>query len=149
LIFQIEESNIHIIDDFAHNPAEVAAAIRACQNIGEKVIAYFQPHGFGPLRFMHQELSEMVAETLRNEDIFLIGDVYYAGGTVDKDISPIIVSEAIVKEGKRAIFSGTKDESLSTILRFAEDDSIILIMGARDPHLDVFAKKVFTSLNLS
>ena len=149
LVGKIEESNIHIIDDFAHNPAEVAAAIRACQNIGEKVIAYFQPHGFGPLRFMHQELSEMVAETLRDEDIFLIGDVYYAGGTVDKDISPIIVSEAIVKEGKRAIFSGTKDESLSTILRFAEDDSIILIMGARDPHLDVFAKKVFTSLNLS
>lgn len=140
------EHDVYVIDDFAHNPAEVAAAIRACQQISERVIAWFQPHGFGPLRFMHQELSEFVGETLRDEDIFLISDVYYAGGTVDKDISPVIVSEAIIKHGKQAIFTGTKDESLSTILRYAEDDSVILIMGARDPHLDEFARKVFSSL---
>lgn len=134
--------NIVVIDDFAHNPAEVASAIRACQNCAERVVAYFQPHGFGPLRFMHEELSEEVAHALRSNDIFLIGDVYYAGGTVDMNISPQIVSDAIQKQGKKAIFSASKEESLKEILNQLSDNCVVLTMGARDPKLDEFAKLI-------
>lgn len=74
-----EKKGVYLIDDFAHNPAEVQAAIRSCQQIGKRVFAWFQPHGYGPLRFMHKELSERVIETLRPEDYFLMSDVYYAG----------------------------------------------------------------------
>ncbi len=144
-----KEHNIVVIDDFAHNPAEVAAAIRACQNVGERVVAYFQPHGFGPLRFMHEELSAEVAQALRSNDIFLIGDVYYAGGTVDMNISPQIVSDAILAQGKRAIFSGNKEESLQEILKQASNNCVILTMGARDPKLDEFARKIKELLTMS
>lgn len=134
--------NIIVIDDFAHNPAEVAAAIRACQNCAARVVAYFQPHGFGPLRFMHEELSKEVAQTLRADDMFLIGDVYYAGGTVDMNISPKIVSDAIQKQGKQAIFSGSKEQSLQEIRNHVSNNCVVLTMGARDPKLDEFARLV-------
>ncbi|MDR2963030.1 MAG: Mur ligase domain-containing protein [Bacteroidales bacterium] len=140
------ERTITVIDDFAHNPAEVAAAIRACQPCAERLIAYFQPHGFGPLRFMHEELSHEVAQALRPNDVFLIGNVYYAGGTVDMNISPRIVSDAIAKQGKQAIFSGTKEESLQEIRTQASNNCAILTMGARDPKLDDFAKAVLRAV---
>jgi len=139
-------SNIYIIDDFAHNPAECAAAIRACQAFGDRVLAWFQPHGFGPLRFMHEELAEQMIACLRNEDIFLISDVYYAGGTVDKNISPTIVSDEIIKHGKKAIHTGDKENSLVEITKLAQTNDVILIMGARDPYLDKFAKSVYEKL---
>lgn len=136
-----QERHLYVVDDFAHNPSEVASAIKACQSITGKVIAYFQPHGFGPLRFMHKELGELVAATLRPNDIFVIGDVYYAGGTVNRDISPEIVSQAIQNLGKNAIFAKDKESCRAEILKNTpERDCTILIMGARDPKLSDFAQ---------
>ncbi len=136
-----QERHLYVVDDFAHNPSEVASAIKACQSITGKVIAYFQPHGFGPLRFMHKELGELVAATLRPNDIFVIGDVYYAGGTVNRDISPEIVSQAIQNLGKNAIFAKDKESCRAEILKNTpERDCTILIMGARDPKLSDYAQ---------
>ncbi|MDR1761841.1 MAG: Mur ligase domain-containing protein [Bacteroidales bacterium] len=146
LVGMNEVRNIVVIDDFAHNPAEVAAAIKACQNYAERVVAYFQPHGFGPLRFMHEELSEEVAQVLRANDVFLIGDVYYAGGTVDMNISPEIVSDIIQKRGKQAVFSGSKEQSLQEICKQISNNCVVLTMGARDPKLDEFAKRIVNEL---
>lgn len=141
-----EQSKQYVIDDFAHNPQEVAAAIASCQLVSPRVVAYFQPHGFGPLKFMHAELSQEVAKVLRPNDYFLIGDVYYAGGTVDKNISPTIVSTAIIREGKHAVFVGNKQGAMAELITLAEDNTTFLIMGARDPNLDQLAKDLLKRL---
>ena len=146
LVGEKKNNKQYVIDDFAHNPSEVAAAIAACQLVSPRVVAYFQPHGFGPLRFMHAELSQEVAKVLRNDDIFLIGDVYYAGGTVNKDISPTVVSTAIIKEGKQAIFVGNKQGALAEMITKAQDNTTFLIMGARDPQLDQLGKELLKRL---
>ncbi len=146
LIGENKRNKQFVIDDFAHNPSEVAAAIAACQLVSPRVIAYFQPHGFGPLRFMHAELSQEVAKVLRPNDYFLIGEVYYAGGTVDRNISPTIVSTAIIREGKQALFVGSKQSALTEMITLAEENTTFLIMGARDPHLDQLGKDLFKRL---
>lgn len=138
-----DSRHLYVVDDFAHNPSEVASAIKACQNIASKVIAYFQPHGFGPLRFMHQELAEMTADTLRPADIFVIGDVYYAGGTVNRDISPSVVSDYILSQGKQCIFGGDKAACKSAIIEnMTPQDCVVLVMGARDPKLSDYAQEI-------
>ena len=95
---------------------------------------------------MHAELAQEVAKVLRPDDCFLIGDVYYAGGTVDKNISPTIVSTAIIREGKRALFVGNKQGALTEMITLAEENTTFLIMGARDPNLDQLAKDLFKRL---
>ncbi len=138
-----DKRHLYVVDDFAHNPSEVASAIKACQNITSKVVAYFQPHGFGPLRFMHQELAEMVADTLRASDLFVIGDVYYAGGTVNRDISPSVVSDYIIAQGKNCIFAGDKATCKDAIIKNASKaDCVVLVMGARDPKLSDYATEI-------
>lgn len=140
------KNNCYVIDDFAHNPAEVAAVIKACQSIGKRVIAWFQPHGYGPMRFMHAELTSMVGAALREQDIFLIADIYYAGGTVDRNISSTIVSDAMQANGKNAEYVGNKDQSLQRICELIQSDDVVIVMGARDPHLDDFAKQVLEKI---
>ncbi|MFC2138766.1 UDP-N-acetylmuramate--L-alanine ligase [Bacteroidota bacterium] len=141
-----EINGIHVIDDFAHNPSEVSAAIRSCQQIGKRIIAWFQPHGFGPLRFFHKELSKELIQTLRQEDIFYISDVYYAGGTVTKDISSDIVTEAINKCGKKAEFIPDKNKLPKIIKNISKKGDVILLMGARDPSLSKFAQTIYQNL---
>lgn len=141
------KDNCYVVDDFAHNPAEVAAVIRACQQIGQRVIAWFQPHGYGPMRFMHKELSEKVGATLREQDIFLINDIYYAGGTVDRNISSTVVSEAITAQGKCAEYVESKEHSLQRIAELIQPNDVVIVMGARDPHLDDFAKEILQRIS--
>ncbi len=142
-----KKNDICVIDDFAHNPAEVAAAIRACQQVGDRVFAWFQPHGFGPLRFMHEDLAEEVAATLRTKDEFILSDVYYAGGTVNKDISPVIVSDAIVNKNKTAVFLPDRSQ-LGVYLQYkADPGDVILLMGARDTTLSDFAGQILEAID--
>ena len=49
------KNGVWVIDDFAHNPVKCAAAIQACQPIAPKVIAWFQPHGYGPTKFLRND----------------------------------------------------------------------------------------------
>ena len=49
------EEGIHVVDDFAHNPAKIAAAVSAARGLSERIIAIYQPHGFGPTRFLKDE----------------------------------------------------------------------------------------------
>ena len=59
------KNGVWVIDDFAHNPVKCAAAIQACQPIAPKVIAWFQPHGYGPTKFLRNDFVEEIANVLR------------------------------------------------------------------------------------
>jgi UDP-N-acetylmuramate--alanine ligase len=82
-----KKNGVVVIDDYAHNPAKIAASILACQPVAKKLIAWFQPHGYGPTRFIRKELVEEITTTLRPTDEIWMSEIYYAGGTAIKDIS--------------------------------------------------------------
>jgi UDP-N-acetylmuramate--alanine ligase len=142
-----ENNGIYVIDDFAHNPAEVAAAIKACQQIGERVIAWFQPHGYGPLRFMHEELALKVADTLRETDWYVMSDVYYAGGTVNRDIGSDVVISRIQQSGKNALLVPDRKNLPGVLNNMVQPKDVILLMGARDPSLSDFAIEVLEGVS--
>jgi UDP-N-acetylmuramate--alanine ligase len=82
-----EKKGVWVIDDYAHNPAKCAASIAACQYIAPKVVAWFQPHGYGPTRFLRNDFVKEIAAVLRPADEIWMSEIYYAGGTAVKDIS--------------------------------------------------------------
>jgi UDP-N-acetylmuramate-alanine ligase len=138
--------NIRVIDDFAHNPVKVAAAIKAAQLGGGRVLAFFQPHGFGPTRFMKNELIESFAGTLNEKDILWVTEIYYAGGTATKDISSEQIASGIVERGREARFAPKRDDIVLEIVSSARKGDTILVMGARDPSLHKFATDILESL---
>ncbi|NRA38472.1 MAG: hypothetical protein HRU15_10055, partial [Planctomycetes bacterium] len=77
-IFGTTEDNIRVIDDYANNADKIRAVIEACQESCNRLIAIFQPHGFGPARFLRPELQELLPNLLRQQDVFCYAPIFYA-----------------------------------------------------------------------
>jgi UDP-N-acetylmuramate--alanine ligase len=135
-----------VVDDFAHNPAEVVAAIRACQNIAPRVLAWFQPHGYGPLSFMHNELIDGVCGVLRHSDKFYMSDVFYAGGTVVKSVTSEMVVARMRERSANIVYESQRDDIATHMVHAASPGDIVLLMGARDTTLSDFAGYVLRVL---
>ena len=141
-----QSNGIFVLDDFAHNPAEVVCAIRASQLVGKRVFAWFQPHGYGPLKFFHQELAEDVLATLRENDYFLLSDVYYAGGTVEKEITSGMVASEMQQKNDRILFFPDRKDMLPYLKQNCRKGDVVLVMGARDDTLSEFAADILKCL---
>lgn len=142
-----EKKGVWVIDDYAHNPAKCAASIKACQPLAEKVIAWFQPHGYGPTRFLRKDFVEEISKVLRPEDEIWMSEIFYAGGTAVKDISANDLIEDIRAKGKNAFFVEHRDDLVKILPEhFVKDHTVLLLMGARDPSLEYFAKELFEKL---
>src|SRR5688500_10412827 len=129
------KKGVWVIDDFAHNPVKCAAAIQACQPIAPKVIAWFQPHGYGPTKFLRNDFVEEIANALRPEDEIWMSEIFYAGGTAVKDISANDLINDIKARNKHAFFEENRDDLVATVKPHLTNNCVLLLMGARDPSL--------------
>jgi UDP-N-acetylmuramate--alanine ligase len=141
-----EKNGVWLIDDYAHNPAKCAASISACQDIAPKVLAWFQPHGYGPTRFLKNDFVQQIAAVLRPSDEIWMSEIFYAGGTAVKDISANDLIEDIRALGKNAYFVPDRNDLLSALRPHLTGDCVLLLMGARDPGLEHFGKQVWEAL---
>ncbi len=140
------KNGVWVIDDYAHNPAKCAASIAACQYIAPKVVAWFQPHGYGPTRFLRHDFVKEIAAVLRQEDEIWMSEIFYAGGTAVKDISANDLITDIKTLGKNAFFVEDRNEFLKTARPHFTENCVLLLMGARDPGLEAFGKQVWEQL---
>ncbi|MBN1250835.1 MAG: UDP-N-acetylmuramate--alanine ligase [Bacteroidales bacterium] len=141
-----QNENITLIDDYAHNPVKIEAAIKACQQNDNRVIAWFQPHGFGPTRFLKNEFIEKISNTLREQDQIWMSEIYYAGGTANKDISALDLINGIKIKNKKAFFIENRNDFIPILKQNIKTGDTILLMGARDPSLEDFTQLVNNKL---
>lgn len=140
------KNGVWVIDDFAHNPVKCARSIQACQPLAPKVIAWFQPHGYGPTRFLRHDFVQEIAAVLRPTDEIWMSEIYYAGGTAVKDISAGDLIEDLKAAGANAYFVPDRDDIIHEIRPHFTHDCVLLLMGARDPSLEQFAARFFADL---
>jgi UDP-N-acetylmuramate--L-alanine ligase len=141
-------NGIEVVDDFAHNPEKIHAAISTAQLRANRVLAVFQPHGFSPTRFLRNELVAAFVGVLREEDRLWLPEIYYAGGTTKKDFSAADIVEEIVSHGKQAEFESSREVLSTKLAEEAREGDVILVMGARDPSLARFARGILAKLKL-
>ncbi len=141
-----QKHGVWVIDDYAHNPAKCAASIKACQPLAEKVIAWFQPHGYKPTRFLKDDFIQEIAEALRPQDEIWMSEIFYAGGTAVKDISANDLIQGIKSKGKNAYFVEDRNHLLEAIQPKLNTGTVLLLMGARDPSLETFCKELYDQL---
>jgi len=134
--------DITVVDDFAHNPAKIAAVVRASRGISSRIIAVYQPHGFGPTRFLKHEYIATFRTSFHDSDSLYLLPIYYAGGTAQKNISSedIITGLGAVSFKARAVQD--RDALLNALKTDARPGDCILLMGARDPSLPGLVRKI-------
>ena len=141
-----QKNGVWLIDDYAHNPAKCAASIQACQPMAEKVVAWFQPHGYGPTKFLRNDFVDEISKVLRPQDEIWMSEIFYAGGTAVKDISANDLIEDLKAKGCNAFFAENRNNFLETARPHFTANSVLLLMGARDPSLEQFAKNIWNEL---
>ena len=141
------KNGVTLIDDFAHNPAKCAASIKACQPVAEKLIAWFQPHGYTPTKFLRNDFVKEIAAVLRPQDEIWMSEIFYAGGTTTKDISANDLINDLKALNKNAFFVEHRNDLVKAIKQHLTGNCCILLMGARDPGLEAFAQFVWSKLS--
>jgi UDP-N-acetylmuramate--alanine ligase len=137
--------DIHVVDDYAHNGEKIRAAITTAQAGSARVVAVFQPHGFGPARFLRGELRAMIPTLLRPQDRFCYAEIFYAGGTVAKDISSCVLADDL-PAALHCGYARDHEAVRQWVVSEARSGDTVLIMGARDPDLPRLARSVLSSL---
>lgn len=141
-----QKQGVWVIDDFAHNPVKCAAAIKASQPVAPKVIAWFQPHGYGPTKFLRDDFVKEIGDALRPADEIWMSEIFYAGGTAVKDISAGDLVNDLQGRGKHAFFIENRNEFVAAVRPHLTGNCVLLLMGARDPSLEQFARLVWDEL---
>jgi len=137
---------VTVIDDFGHNPEKCAATLTTLKSQPGRVIAFFQPHGYGPLRQMGHELAETFARLLGPEDVTILCDPVYFGGTVDRSEGSERIVSLIAEAGGRAEYIPAREACADRIAALARPGDRVVVMGARDDTLTQFARDLLARL---
>lgn len=134
---------VTVYDDFGHNPDKIGASLRALQPRHGRILTLFQPHGYGPLRLMGDELAAMYARTLRPDDRLWLTRPVNRGGTVTENT---IAQDMPPRIGPQAGFIESRDSFVAAAAALAGPGDAIVVMGARDDTLSDLARTLVRAI---
>jgi UDP-N-acetylmuramate--alanine ligase len=137
---------ITVIDDFGHNPDKIAATLATGHASPGRLLLFFQPHGYGPLRTMRDALVAAFADNMAAEDVLILNDPVYYGGTVERTVTSGDIVGDIRAAGRNAEHVPERAEAGRRLAALARPGDRILVMGARDDSLSQFAAEVLAAL---
>jgi len=140
-------NGVTVIDDFAHNPDKIAATLKTLHAFDGRLLILFQPHGFGPLRLMKAEFIDGFAGLMREDDVLLMPEPVYFGGTTDRSVGSEDIASGIRAAGRTAEALPTREACGDRLIDLARPGDRIIIMGARDDTLSVFATDLLGRLS--
>lgn len=139
-------NGVTVIDDFGHNPDKISATLNTLHAFPGRLLIFFQPHGYGPLKQMGRELTVAFANLMDEEDVLILCDPVYFGGTVDRSVGSETIVDGVSALGKRAEHFATREACGDRMLVLAKPGDRIIVMGARDDTLTAFAQSLVDRL---
>ena len=123
--YQIKESNLVYIDDYAHHPTEIDAVFQALSELypSQKVLAIFQPHLFSRTK----DFGDGFAKSLSQFDEVLLLEIYPARELPIEGITSSWLLDKMTNNEKKVV---SKTNLISEILK--SDAKIIVTIGAGD-----------------
>ncbi len=138
---------VEVVDDFAHNPGKLRATLSTARARGRRILAIYQPHGFGPTRFLRDDLIAAFAAGLHAHDRLWMLPIFYAGGTAERNVSSSELVDGVRARGRQAELATSREELIARVLDAAQPGDVVLVMGARDPSLTDLAHAILEGLH--
>jgi UDP-N-acetylmuramate--alanine ligase len=124
-------AGVTFIDDYAHLPTEVAAAITAArQGDWKRVIAVFQPHRYTRTAALWKDFGDSFAEA----DMVVLTDVYPAGETPIPGVSGRLLVHAVLDAHPSLplAYLPRRSDLVGVPARWARPGDVVLTLGAGD-----------------
>jgi UDP-N-acetylmuramate--alanine ligase len=129
--FRGEIAGVTLIDDYAHLPAEVAAALRAAREGGwQRVVAVFQPHRFSRTASLWRDFGDAFTDV----DALVITDVYSAGEAPRPGVSGRLLVRAVLDAHPAlpVTYLPRRSDVVAHALGLARPGDVLLTLGAGD-----------------
>jgi len=131
--FQIvgTQGGVTVVDDYAHNPAKVMAALHAARCCAQgRVVAVFQPHRYTRTKFLAHEF----AEAFDDADLVLMTDIYSAGEVPIVGVKSEMLIEKIRQGSSKAsvVHTPGQKEVIDFLRREARPGDVVMLLGAGD-----------------
>lgn len=141
-----EANGVAVIDDFGHNPDKIGATLDTLHDFPGRLRILFQPHGYGPLKVMRRELVAMFLAKLRPDDLLVLPDPVYQGGSVAREVTSAHIIVDLTAVGANARHIPERAAAAAHLVAQASAGDRIVVMGARDDTLGVIAREMVTML---
>jgi UDP-N-acetylmuramate--alanine ligase len=121
-------NGVTIIDDYAHHPIEILAAMKAARQVASgRVIAVLQPHRYSRLHDLFKEFSTC----LHGADSVVVADVYAAGEAPIEGVSRDALVESMRAHGHRQVMPLSSPEALPKLVaEIAKSGDYVVCLGA-------------------
>jgi UDP-N-acetylmuramate--alanine ligase len=122
---------VRVYDDYAHNPAKIAAALAAARELEpSRVLVLFQPHLYSRTRYLAHEL----AAALASADVVAVTDIYAAREDPVAGVTGKLVVDALVdrRNGMTVAWTPSLDDGATFLAERARPGDLVLTVGAGD-----------------
>ena len=136
-------AGVHVVDDYAHHPAELRATLAAARSVhAGRIVSVFQPHRYTRTRDCMQEF----ATAFNDSDLVIISDIYPAGDAPIPGITGQALAEAIAAHGHKGVrFIGELDAIADQLPKQLSPGDLLLTLGAGD--ISTLGKRVLEKLS--
>ena len=129
--FRGEARGVTFVDDYAHLPFAVEAALSTARSGGwSRIVAVFQPHRYTRTA----ELAEQFGRSFADADVLVVTDVYGAGEKPIPGVSGRMVADAVAAQDPRlpVIYAARWDELRAAVAGVLRAGDLCLTLGAGD-----------------
>jgi UDP-N-acetylmuramate--alanine ligase len=125
-----EARGVVVIDDYAHNPGKVTAALATARVAypTRRVVAAFQPHLFSRTRDFAREFGAALA----NADAVFLADIYPAREQPIPGVTSSLVADALLAAGGTLVWQGDRASLAEALAGSVRDGDVVLTVGAGD-----------------
>ncbi len=123
------EGPVLVVDDYAHHPAEVGAALSALREAGPRRLwCVFQPHRYSRVAYFARQL----AEALASADRIILTDLFPAFEQPIPGVSSRLIIDELAKLGRQDAVLLRREEVVSRLREGVEEGDAVVIMGPGD-----------------
>ena len=125
-----EVQDIIIVDDYAHNPTKLKAALNGVRDsYDRRIIAIFQPHRYGRISRLNDEISKSFSQS----DVLIVAPIYAADEAPIEGVTGEKLAIAIEANGhKNVTYMPSKDQIVNHLIDIVQPNDIVITMGAGD-----------------
>jgi len=122
------DSDILVIDDYAHHPTEIKATLESLRNLGRRIVAVFQPHRYSRTKYLKEEFGASFSLA----DHVVITDIYSAHETPIEGVSAKDICESAKRYGHKDVHFEPRDGIVEHLKHAVRPGDALFILGAGD-----------------
>jgi UDP-N-acetylmuramate--alanine ligase len=129
--FRGDIGGVTFVDDYAHLPGEVRAALEAARGGGfGRIVCVFQPHRYSRVAMLAPEF----ADAFEGADLVVVTEVYAAGELPRPGVSGKLVLDAMVRAHPRAraVYKPRRDDVVAYLRTNLRPGDLCLTLAAGD-----------------